>query len=355
MTYSTRFPRNRWYVAARSQEVVGGTMLARRLLGRPVVMFRDGTGAPVALEDRCPHRQMPLSLGSLCGDVVQCAYHGMRFDATGACIGIPSQEAIPARMRATSFPVVEQGSLIWIWPGDASLADVALLPEYPWAGQPGWATASGTLHVRARAQVLNENLLDLSHLPYLHPESIGTQSMASFPVTVTSTDTTVTVDRPMPASECPELFRRAMGLSGLIDRGQTAEFQAPGFNTTHVSATPVGVPEGDGVFMNSVFMNKVSHGVTPETEHSTHYFWMSWRNFAVDDDELTEELRHSLTTVFAQDVVACEAIEQTIQMVGDHQIVVQADRGAMLCRRILERLVHDEDVLAGTAVRDISA
>ena len=93
------FVRNQWYIAAFRRDV--STIPTRRvMLGEPVVLYRTPNGAAVALEDRCVHREAPLSMGTvLPSGALQCLYHGMQFDQAGVCVHIPEQSSIPARAR----------------------------------------------------------------------------------------------------------------------------------------------------------------------------------------------------------------------------------------------------------------
>ena len=130
--FSGEFPRNCWYVAGRSEDF-GREMRALRLFGDEIVFFRKGDGSPVALEDACPHRKLPLSKGTLSGDAVVCGYHGLTFDGTGGCVAAPTQEgAIPKRARVHSYPLLERYGFVWIWPGDAAAADVARAQGRAW-------------------------------------------------------------------------------------------------------------------------------------------------------------------------------------------------------------------------------
>jgi len=126
--------RNAWYVAAWSSEVPVDELLARTILNVPVVLWRDTTGAVVAFEDRCCHRGAPLSKGRLEGDQLRCMYHGLLFDTAGQCVEIPGQERIPPQAKVRTFPVVEKHKWIWIWVGDAGLADPSRDSRYPLAG-----------------------------------------------------------------------------------------------------------------------------------------------------------------------------------------------------------------------------
>lgn len=155
--YPDQFPRNAWYAAARTAELRQGHLLPRFLLGDPVVMYRTENGTPVAMVDRCIHRQMPLSMGRLRGDRIECGYHGLTYDPDGACVRIPGSSRISDKVRVQTFPLVEGHGLLWIWMGDPDAADPRQIPDHHWYTADGWTTAAGTLHMNARAQLLNEN------------------------------------------------------------------------------------------------------------------------------------------------------------------------------------------------------
>ena len=106
---------NAWYVAGWSSEITAKPV-GRTFLDEPVVLYRAENGSLVALEDRCCHRGMPLSHGEVIGNDIRCEYHGMVFDRTGRCVGIPNQTLIPAKAKVRSFPITEQDDLVWIDP-----------------------------------------------------------------------------------------------------------------------------------------------------------------------------------------------------------------------------------------------
>ena len=136
------FLRNAWYVAAWDTEV-GRDPPARTVLDEPVVLFRTIDGRAVALADRCCHRALPLSLGTVIGDELQCGYHGLRFDATGACVAVPGQSTAPPGAMVRSYPVVERHCWVWIWMGEVARADAALIPDWWWMDHPDWAVVAG--------------------------------------------------------------------------------------------------------------------------------------------------------------------------------------------------------------------
>jgi vanillate O-demethylase monooxygenase subunit len=167
---AAEFPRNQWYVAAFSRELTSEP-LARTLLGIPVVLFRTEEGAPAALLDRCPHRGMPLSEGKVCGERLQCFYHGFEYAPSGECVAIPTQHRIPEAMVVPSYRVVECWELAWIWMGDQDAADPALIPSHDDLGltAEGFAAQAG-IHMTVETNYLLafENYADGAHIPHLH-------------------------------------------------------------------------------------------------------------------------------------------------------------------------------------------
>lgn len=345
--YPDVFPRNAWYVAARSTEI-SREFLSRWILGDPIVLYRTEAGEPVALVDRCIHRQMPLSLGRLKGDEVECGYHGLTWAPDGRCTRIPGRSTIPDRIRVQGFLLVEGQGLVWIWMGEPDKADPTLIPDHHWYTADGWATASGTLHMDARAQLLNENLLDLSHLSYLHPESIGSPEIAEVPVHIESDDRWVQVRREMSKVSCPPFFTKVTGIDSDIDRQQFADYFAPAFHITTATVKPHGDPDE-----SRMCRQKTMHAITPETRTTTHYFWSVSRDFAVADPEVTNYMTTAVAGVFEQDIAACEAIEHIIaawEPSYPEELNIKVDGGPLRSRKIVERMLEEERA-AGVAHR----
>ena len=127
-----QFVRNAWYPAAWTRDV-GRSLTTRKILGSEVVLYRKEDGSIAALDNVCPHRFAPLSMGKLKGDAVECGYHGMTFDCSGKCIRIPGQEIIPPNAKVGSYPIRENMGLAWIWmgaPEKAAQTPVYDLPQY---------------------------------------------------------------------------------------------------------------------------------------------------------------------------------------------------------------------------------
>lgn len=326
------FMTNCWQVAAHSAEV-GHALLKRTITERSLLLYRQVSGAVAAMEDRCPHRYVPLSLGRLDGDVVQCGYHGMRFRSDGACVGVPGQTIIPGKARVRVFPIVEKHRFVWIWMGDADRADPALVPDFHWMDGGDWAVAEGYHHIRANYRLLVDNLLDLSHETFVHPETIGTAAVADSPVAVSVIDKkTVRAHREMPGCSPPPQFVALAGFDGPIDRWQTTLYTPPGFCVIEVGAVPAGSNDP-----SRGFEARILNLITPETHTSSHYFWGHARNIRPDEDALTKVIQHSVLETFDQDKVVLEAQQIEADRIGtiDPGVVLGIDAGPVQGRRLL--------------------
>ena len=164
--------RDSWYVAAWDHEIADAP-LARLLLEEPVVLWRTGDGTAVAFEDRCCHRHAPLSVGKIVGDCLQCGYHGLTFDRTGACVEVPSQPQVPPGARVRNYPLAERHNWVWIWMGDPALADETLIPDTYWHDSPDWRAVGDRFHVNCHYQSLIDIQLDNTHSRFVHPDTLG--------------------------------------------------------------------------------------------------------------------------------------------------------------------------------------
>lgn len=338
------FAREQWYVAAYSDEI-GRELLPRTILGEPVVFYRTESGAAVALADRCVHRRFPLSQSRLDGDNVVCGYHGFTYEPGGSCVFVPGQQRIPRTARVPAYPVVEQDSFVWVWIGDKSKADPALIPRAPWLDSPGYTTVRGMEPLAARYELLVDNLMDLSHETYLHGGYIGTPEVANTPITteVDEDNKVIYVSRHMDDAECPSFYAKSTGVDGRITRWQDIEFHPPCLYVLHSRIAPVGVlPHPDGTDPDA-FHVEVVYAITPETEHSTHDFWSVARDFALDDVEVSEFLRENNRTVVLQDVTALDLLEQVVssEAEGYQELSVNIDTGGLAARRFLERMATE--------------
>ncbi|GAA3527970.1 aromatic ring-hydroxylating dioxygenase subunit alpha [Amycolatopsis ultiminotia] len=338
------FARNQWYVAAYGREV-GRELFARTVLGEPIVFYRTESGDVVGFADRCVHRRYPLSESRLDGDRIVCGYHGFTYDRAGSCVFVPGQARIPRTARVRSYPVVEQDSFVWVWIGERELADPAAVPRAPWLADPAYTTVSGMEPLAARYELLVDNLLDLSHETYLHGGYIGTPEVANTPITteVDEDRGIIYVSRHMADAACPPFYAKSTGIEGRITRWQDIEYRPPCLYLLHSRIAPVGVlPEEDGADPGG-FHVEVVYAITPETEHSTHDFWAVARDFALEDQSVSDFLAENNRTVVLQDVRALDILERVIatEPEGYQELSVNIDTGGLAARRILAKLAGE--------------
>ena len=265
------FLRNCWYVAGWDHEVQRQKLFRRVICGEPVVFYRRDDGGPVALEDRCCHRHMPLSHGRLRGDNLECHYHGLLYDPSGACIRVPSQATVPPEARVKSYPLAERYHWIWIWLGDPALADPDLIEDYHWMDDPDWRAKGERLPIAGNYILLVENLLDLSHLQFVHPTTLGTGAIAEAPIKTEREDNLVRVTRWIMDSPAPPFFQKAGGFAPdrNIDRWQIIEYTPPAFVRLDVGGAIAGTGAVDGDRSQGITMRNLN-AITPETETPPH-------------------------------------------------------------------------------------
>ncbi|HEY0518001.1 MAG TPA: Rieske 2Fe-2S domain-containing protein, partial [Ilumatobacteraceae bacterium] len=136
------FLRNAWYVAVWEREIAEAPY-AVTVLGEHVAIYRAASGAYGALADACPHRKVPLSMGRVHGDDVECGYHGLVFDSSGACVRAPGHDRPPVGACVRAYPVVARYGLVWIWMGEPAAADPDNIFEAEHWGDPAWGTTDG--------------------------------------------------------------------------------------------------------------------------------------------------------------------------------------------------------------------
>lgn len=346
------FPMNAWYVAAWDHEVVRKP-LARRIANRPLALYRTEDGRPVALSDACWHRLAPLSLGKvLPGDQIQCPYHGIIYDSAGRCVSMPAQETINPSATVPSFPVVERYRYVWVWLGDATLADPDLIPDMHQMDHPEWAGDGLTIPVNCNYQLVLDNLMDLTHEEFVHSSSIGQEELSESDFEVTYDDKTVTVARWMRNIDAPPFWLKNMrdkfpDFEGKVDRWQIIHFEAPSTIRIDVGVAKAGTgaPEGDrSQGVNGYVMNTIS----PETNKTCHYFWAFMRNYRLESQVITTQLRNGVSGVFKEDEDMLEAQQAAIDANPDYEFYnLNIDAGGMWVRRLIERQLEAEENLFG--------
>ncbi|MFK8031883.1 MAG: Rieske 2Fe-2S domain-containing protein [Gammaproteobacteria bacterium] len=346
--FETTLVRNRWYIAAFSREITREP-IERTFLGKPVALYRKEDGTPVAMYGLCPHRYFPLAKGKVEGDALVCGYHGFTFDADGACIRIPSQDASGSFCQPT-YPIVEKGPVCWIWMGDADKCNDVSIPAYEDFGldQPGWHCSSENyFHSNGRAQLLIDNLMDLTHLAYIHHHVPGGETMAKTAIEELERDHSYQILRKGKVPWNPFLemiFGSDAGFEGLAEFTQISDFYGPEFIRTSlpvIADLEAGMPVPDK--FNQLY---ILHAMTPETETSTHYFGFATRNFRQEDPSVDAFWLESDNVIRQQDVDAINLVEERLEFGAENQkeLLVVADRPAVKVRkRIAAMLALEND------------
>jgi phenylpropionate dioxygenase-like ring-hydroxylating dioxygenase large terminal subunit len=157
-----------WYAAALSEELTANRPIARLILEQPLVLWRGEGGRVVAMEDRCAHRNAPLSKGKVLNDKLSCPYHGWVYDGDGRCVNVPSEgaDAAPPSCVVPCFPSAEQHGLVWVWMGDnAPTREPFAIPHWQ---APGWGSYYMVTQFANEVTHLVENFMDVPHTTYVH-------------------------------------------------------------------------------------------------------------------------------------------------------------------------------------------
>jgi phenylpropionate dioxygenase-like ring-hydroxylating dioxygenase large terminal subunit len=340
------FLRNGWYSAIWGKDLTGHPV-ARTFLNEKVVLFRNASGQAAALEDCCCHRAAPLSKGEVAGEHLMCGYHGLKFDVHGNCVEVPGQTTIPRNAKVRSYPVREKWGVVWIWMGEAAKADESKIPELYWLEDPKWTATPGYIHLNSNYQFLIDNLLDLTHVTYVHKNTIaGDPREATTPTRTERLPDGVKVGRWMIDFKPPPLFAKAGNFTGNVDRWQFVTWKPPATVWLDVGCAKhgTGAPQGDRSQGISIWS---SHLVTPETEHSTHYMFCFARDFNVGDPEMSKLLYEGSKATFLEDAEMLEAV-QANRTGGSLEGLVDigADAAQLQARRMLDQLIKAEAAAA---------
>ncbi len=327
------FLKNSWYVAAWDREI-SRNPLGRVLLDEPVVLYRKEDGGVVALEDRCCHRQLPLSMGTLVQDTLRCGYHGLRFDPSGKCVEIPGQASIPPQARVKCYPVLERYHWVWIWMGEPDKADASLIPDWWWGDHADWAfTRPERVRVACNYQLIADNVLDVTHLAYVHAGSIGAPSITEFPATVEREERRVRLTRWIRDRPPPPLYQRAGNFPGNVDRWQIVEHVPPCFTVNFAGCSDA---------QRRIELMALS-APTPETARSTHYFFGFVRNFGLGDADTERICALDMVKVFNEDFPVLEAQQRMLELQpGAPRIDIAVDAAPLAARRMLQAMIGRE-------------
>ena len=336
--------RNAWYVACTPDEIAAGP-LGRTICGQRVVVFRADGGAVAALEDFCPHRGAPLSLGKVRDDGrIVCGYHGLVMGGDGRCVSMPGQRVRPT---IRSYPTIERYGFVWIWPGDKAQADPTKLHALPWAENPAWVYAGGLYHVNCDYRLMIDNLMDLTHETYVHATSIGQPEIEeAAPTTRVEGDSAIT-SRYMMNIAAPPFWRAALRGNRLaddvpVDRWQVCRFLPPSHVLIEVGVAHAGHGGFDAPAERKVSSIVVDF-ITPETDTSIWYFWGMARRFQPQDQALTASIREGQGKIFSEDLEMLERQQKNLLAWPERSLLkLNIDAGGVQSRKVLDRLIAAE-------------
>ncbi|MXO61364.1 Rieske 2Fe-2S domain-containing protein [Altererythrobacter salegens] len=338
------YVRNAWYVAAWEQDLPADAPAAMSILGEPIVLWRAGEKL-VAMEDRCVHRHAPLSLGRCEGASLRCMYHGLRFDADGRCVEIPGQELIPPTARVKTYPALAKHSWVWVWMGDPALADEALVPPAVGYDDPDYILGHGFLDYEAEARLINDNLLDFSHLSYVHAQSFGTgpEFAGSLP-RITPLPRGIRYERWLEGT-----FGAAMRKSDVpLDSWQTYDFLIPGVLLMWSANYPPGTAKALGHSppekLDAIAgLNFTSQAVTPTGEGTARYFFSWGPHCKYGDEAMRDGMMALADRAFGEDKTMIEAQQKVIARDPERPVMPTAhDKGVTLFNRLVQRLAAEE-------------
>ncbi|HEY3918002.1 MAG TPA: aromatic ring-hydroxylating dioxygenase subunit alpha [Stellaceae bacterium] len=342
------FLRNCWYIAAYSREV-GETPLARTLLGEPVMLYRSEQGEAIALEDRCCHRNLPLSMGQREGDDIRCGYHGLKFDRQGQCVEIPGQKEIPPGAKVKNYPAIEKWNFVWLWMGNPALRDDNLLPHWQCIDDPSLTTTMGNggqaLPMKCNWELNNDNLLDLMHVVYVHTDTLGGAGLDRNPVTTERGLTSVRMLRWSPHVEPPPMLAKLSGFNGKdTDRWQSTLCEIPTHCTIDAGFGAAGTIARDGDWSKGPRLLALITA-TPETETTSFMFYAQCRNFAHGDEALSQGFIKQIRAVFDQDIAVMEAQQRVNSLLPDApRIEIRADTPVVAMHRLVEQYAAREQL-----------
>jgi vanillate O-demethylase monooxygenase subunit len=340
---TSRFIRNCWYVVAWEHEIAADALFSRTVIGEPLLLFRTSDGAVAALEDRCCHRLAPLSKGRKEGDCVRCGYHGLKFDAGGQCVEVPGLDSVPPKARVRSYPVARRKGWVFVWMGDAGLANEALLPDNFSCDHPDWRNIPGYMHYDTPYLLIADNLLDVSHLSYVHEKTLGgSPEIARAKPEIEAVPRGIRVTRRVPDVPAPPFhLRMRPELAGTrLDRWFIYDFLLPGTLLMHSGGKPTGGAPDD---LSQAITLHSCQTLTPETENTTHYFFQQSHPTAMGDAALTQTLFDSLIGAFNEDrdMISAQAA-MVARSPGSTMLPLAMDAALMRFRRLVDEALAAE-------------
>jgi phenylpropionate dioxygenase-like ring-hydroxylating dioxygenase large terminal subunit len=321
--------KNAWYVGGWASEVKFKNLTSKVILNQPLIFYRDSSGNVVAMEDRCCHRHAPLSKGRIEGDNVRCMYHGLKFDKTGQCIEIPGSNRIKKNMRVQTFPVVQRHNLIWVWLGNPTLANQDDIINCPFLDDDEWKYTEDYLFYQSDYRLIVDNLLDASHLNYVHANSIGSNPNTQVPTKTSRTDFGLHVEDFWKNDEPAPHHKQAGSFKGKVDRWNIYDWHIKGnLLVLDSGSAPAGSDGHKGNRYDAVEFRHLS-ALTPETEFTTHYYFAHARNFSLKDKAVAKNISKAVSEAFKEDKDIIEGQQKIINYDPGRKMLAKSSDGPL--------------------------
>jgi phenylpropionate dioxygenase-like ring-hydroxylating dioxygenase large terminal subunit len=348
------FPRNCWYCAGWDYELSQGkqALLARQLAGEHVVLYRKPDGGVVAMEDRCCHRQAPLSLGMKEGDSLRCGYHGMKFGPDGVCTEIPGQSIIPPKARVRTYPVVEKDNWLWVWMGDPALADPKHICFAVGPSAKGWNIKTSKVAINTNYRLEIANLMDLSHVAWVHRNSLGgTLSWVEAKLAHTPIARGFNTEFWMPEAGLSTFAKHLFPEGTIFDSHASIDFTLPCNFIMHFQVWSPGTAKVGKANGQLLLDTWTSQAVTPRNEDWCDYYYTWGLSDATASPGMADLLLEGATAGFLEDKALLEAQYQRIRERPDGNLIdIKADTGPNKMLFFLDQLLRDEATSKRSAV-----
>jgi len=351
------FLRNTWYVVGWSDEFHGPGPYSRTVIDCRLVLYRTTDSTLVALHDRCPHRWAPLSKGRVEGDSLRCMYHGLRFDQHGQCVEVPGQSRIAPSLCIPTIPLIERHRLAWVWLGDAAHPDPEKIPDLSMLEQTWRRIYFGSIDYEANYALINDNLLDLSHISFLHAKSVGRP--------VATEDEGANVQPYIPGGAASTPLKNGVRVeswvcgpaarSVLVPRGTPTgdlwtrtDFLVPGIfisvDRMFIAGTAMenrdrAPPEGITALSDVMSIQ----AVTPISRRSTRYFFSFGPRSSDLPPSESEQMWAIVQETFREDLQMIQEQQKIIDIdSGGRMGGIAADRGLTFFRKMMNNLLLSE-------------
>ncbi|MGF1683260.1 Rieske 2Fe-2S domain-containing protein [Photobacterium minamisatsumaniensis] len=332
---------NTWYPLTWSRDVEQA-LSKHRITEQDVVLYRNSNNAVIAMEDMCPHRLLPLSKGKLKGDDIECGYHGVTFNCSGECIRVPGQDIIPRSAKVRTYPTHEKLGLVWIWMGEASLADPSEIIDIPEYNSEDWSVVEGdALEIKANYLSLADNLCDPAHVSFVHLSTLGNAASEDIPVHHKVEEKKILTWRWIIDAPAIPIFEKYGNFKGNVDRWHYYHYYAPSIAIIDFGSaeTGTGAQEGNREGAMQVL---ACHFMTPVDEFNSIDHWLHIKNFQADE-QTNKALSADFRLAFDEDKEILEAIqEKEIQHPDRKRLKIAIDAAPARMRRIVDNMINAE-------------